>query len=456
MRNEAGRNFGIIGPTPEEIEYFFLQDRNKIKSAEAVLVREGLIPISAKSILGSIFGGLVAKAPFIIPAFVAVGAIGFVARGQLDNSDKPGTDDADPTPQAEEGISNEGRFVDLPFPPDSKMNLQQAWKGFNPKHFAMDIIRGELDASATWTTFPVLAGADGKACANPPSRQGNAVLIDHDFDGETYYEYSGHLLSIEPSIPDCGSGTKDIKMHDIIGQAGSTGVIDDNGQERLDWPHDHWAFFKIVDGKRVDIDVFDIYSTREDYPNINEPRYTNGKFCGPNTILIDCPTEESEQKPEPVKTPNVEQVTVSQWDLWRTPEFEIEFPGDWNVITLDITMFGYDPSIFVLSNEAFPGETLEEYVERLKKEWDESWYEEVLSLKEMTTYKGPEINGNPSIVLEYPLHYTDEYIGEQERRDFIILLDGKAWIFRIEADPGERDKYQLIMEHMMNSFRLLP
>lgn len=263
------------------------------------------------------------------------------------------------------------RYIDLPFSPNSEMNIQQAWSGFELTHHAMDIVKGDLDNSSTWESFPVLAGADGKACANPNDKQGKAVLIDHGtIEQGTLYEYSGHLSSIPEEIlktPCSGKKRTEVKRGQEIGKAGATGVIYD-GKEQPTWTHLHWALFVMNGKQRTDIDAFDIRGARELYPNIDDPKFTNGKLCGPQTILIDCPTEAYETptftlEPTPILTPHIKptpekntptatkstpeatkqktptptknktpEATQNNWQVYTSPfyNYQWEIPIDWN------------------------------------------------------------------------------------------------------------------------------
>lgn len=81
--------------------------------------------------------------------------------------------------------------------------------------------------------FPVLAVADGEACADSDtagsgcvSGFGDRVLIRHTIDGETYYTYYGHLESIDPTIPiGSRSNTVGVLRGQVIGYAGDTGTF---------------------------------------------------------------------------------------------------------------------------------------------------------------------------------------------------------------------------------------
>ena len=198
--NPAGR---IIGPTPKDIRYF--NSFSSLKNAEDGLAQDGLVTVQPESRLGNFLNFALGKVPkprIILPVTATLGLI--LGACSSDGKDSipsvPNIVDAQDLPLGAPEVLAEGRFLDLPFKPSPNMHIQQAWTSdYDPNHHAMDIIKGNLDYSSTWESFPVLAGADGKACANPSSRQGNAVLIEHNFNGKIIFEYDGHLKSIEPS-----------------------------------------------------------------------------------------------------------------------------------------------------------------------------------------------------------------------------------------------------------------
>lgn len=211
----------------------------------------------------------------------SVACINLADRGGS-SSDK----DNSPTPEpvAERHDEELGkRFLDLPFSPDSKMHVQQGWSSdFDHKHDAIDYIRGEVDRSATWESFPVLAVADGEACANPNHRIGNAVWIEHIQNGEIYYTYYGHLDEISPKIEPCdtkNTPVTPVSRGEQIGIAGESGT---NAGIHL--------HFQVNSAANVRIDPYDIRGTREQYP---DPNFTNGKFCGEETLWRNCPTADN-------------------------------------------------------------------------------------------------------------------------------------------------------------------
>src|SRR3989344_1647059 len=309
----------IIGPTPDDIRYF--NSLPSLENGENRFARDGLVAVSSKSQLGELLNFALGKVPkpgIILPATLVFGLIAGAcpADGKDSAPTVPGIVEPQESPIGVPEILPEGRFLDLPFPPDPDMHIQQAWTSdYDPDHHAMDIIKGNSDDSSTWKSFPVLAGADGKACKNPPSSHGNAVRIEHNFDRKTIFEYIGHLESIEPSIPDCGQKTIDVKRGEKVGMDGATGVVDKEGDSQPNWKHIHWRIF---DANNNSIDPFDISGERQSYPNINDPRYKNGKFCGPKTILIGCPTETaptvSPRQPTPTPQENKTYIEVRYAD----------------------------------------------------------------------------------------------------------------------------------------------
>ena len=119
------------------------------------------------------------------------------------------------------------QFLTLPFVPNSNMHVLSGWyySGGGGFHGGIDYINGSLNGYGRWRTFPVIAAADGEACGNCTSRQGNAVWVKHNINGVTYYTYYGHLASISKNIP-IGSQSRTVRVHrgDVLGMAGDTGA----------------------------------------------------------------------------------------------------------------------------------------------------------------------------------------------------------------------------------------
>ncbi len=168
------------------------------------------------------------------------------------------------------------KFLTLPFSPDPEMRIQQGWtSSWNPNHHGIDYIKGSLDISSSWQSFPVLAAADGEACGQLDGSNGdcvtgpgNRVLVKHTVDGQTFYTYYGHLSTIDEQIP-LGSrnNTIYVRRGQIIGYAGDTGATSG-------WVHLH---FGLTPPTFEWVDPYDLQSTRENYP---DPNGTNGRTSG--------------------------------------------------------------------------------------------------------------------------------------------------------------------------------
>lgn len=149
-------------------------------------------------------------------------------------------------------------FLTLPFTPTARMSILSGWYysggGF---HGGIDYVNGSVNNNSSWRTFPIIAAADGEACGNCSSRQGNAVWIKHSVNGRTYYSYYGHLASISAGIP-LGSQSRTVwvKRGQVIGMAGDTGV----GVGIL---HLHFALYN---ANSTPVDPYSIGKLREYYP----------------------------------------------------------------------------------------------------------------------------------------------------------------------------------------------
>ena len=221
-----------------------------------------------------------------VPAVAALAGTGAILAAACFN--KP-QEETQPTPTSTtvvkvEPILDPRHFLELPFAGDLAMKIQQGWHG------GIDYIKGEkLDYPDTWQSFGVLASADGQACANPSSRQGQAVFIKHKTASGTYYTYYGHLRSRIAGIPDCTgeyAGEVAVEAGQQIGIAGASGVdpVECNPAKKCI----HLHFGVTAPGGLVD--PYDLYKKREDYP---DPNFTNGKTCGPNYLWVECPTGKS-------------------------------------------------------------------------------------------------------------------------------------------------------------------
>ena len=163
-------------------------------------------------------------------------------------------------------------FLTLPFQSTSRMQILSGWYynggGF---HGGIDFINGNYTNVSGWRTFPVFAAADGEACGNCSSRQGNAVFIKHNVDGITYYTYYGHLASISTSIP---RGSQSHTVHVVRGQF--LGMAGDTGASGL--VHLHFA---LMNAYSTPIDPFSIDKLRGAYPAPTQGQYPGiGWFLG--------------------------------------------------------------------------------------------------------------------------------------------------------------------------------
>lgn len=150
-------------------------------------------------------------------------------------------------------------FLTLPFTPTPRMSILSGWyySGGAGFHGGIDYINGNVNNLNSWQTFPVIAAADGEACGNCSSRQGNAVWIKHSVNGHTYYTYYGHLASISLGIPrGSQSRTVHVKRGQVVGMAGDTGV----GSGVL---HLH---FGLYNANSTPLDPYSIGKLREYYP----------------------------------------------------------------------------------------------------------------------------------------------------------------------------------------------
>lgn len=149
------------------------------------------------------------------------------------------------------------QFLTLPFAGGSNMSVLSGWyySGGGGFHGGIDYINGSVN-NGGWRTFAVIASADGEACGNCSSRQGNAVWIKHEINGQTYYTYYGHLASIASYIPrGSQSDTVYVKRGQMLGWAGDTGA---SGALHL-----HFALYN---ANSTPMDPYSIGRLREYYP----------------------------------------------------------------------------------------------------------------------------------------------------------------------------------------------
>lgn len=153
-------------------------------------------------------------------------------------------------------------FLTLPFEATERMSILSGWyySSSGGLHNGIDYINGSVDRLNTWRTFAVIASADGEACGNCTSRQGNAVWVKHNVNGVTYYTYYGHLASISDDIPlGSQSRTLSVKRGQFLGWAGDTGA---RGALHL-----HFALYTA--GSRP-LDPYSIGKLRQYYPQPND------------------------------------------------------------------------------------------------------------------------------------------------------------------------------------------
>ncbi len=156
------------------------------------------------------------------------------------------------------------QFLTLPFEANSSMEILSGWYynsgGF---HGGIDYIKGNYNNLSSWRSFPVIAAADGEACANCCSRQGNAVFIKHYVNGVTYYTYYGHLASIASDIPvGSQSRTIHVKQGQFLGMSGDTGA---RGMIHL--------HFALMNANSTPLDPYSIGKLRGSYPVPNTTQY---------------------------------------------------------------------------------------------------------------------------------------------------------------------------------------
>lgn len=176
-----------------------------------------------------------------------------------------------PTANASTTAQARAQFLTLPFEATGRMEILSGWYynggGF---HGGIDFINGDYGDLSSWRTFPIIAAADGEACANCCSRQGNAVFIKHNVDGVTYYTYYGHMASISKDIPQGSqSNTVYVKRGQFLGMAGDTGA---RGVLHL--------HFGLMNANSQVIDPYSIGKLRGAYPQPTDNSPGIGWFLG--------------------------------------------------------------------------------------------------------------------------------------------------------------------------------
>jgi hypothetical protein len=182
-------------------------------------------------------------------------------------------------------MDNPPRFLSLPFPADPQMEVFHGWRYTHNRQVQCGIDYGKRDASGRLMQFPVLASADGEACADLDGSHyggcvsgfGHRVLIKHTIDGQTFYTYYGHLESIASEIPiGSRSNTVRVQRGQIIGIGGDTGTY--GGSIHLHYgiasPNFGWY------------DPYDLWTTAHVYP---DPFGLNGHLSGPDYFWLTNP-----------------------------------------------------------------------------------------------------------------------------------------------------------------------
>lgn len=199
---------------------------------------------------------------------------------------------------------NNPQFLTLPFL-DSEVKIQQGWYYTDgtlhkPKG-AIDYIKGQLDDSTTWSSFDVVAAADGVAMQSSEKGYGIMVLIRHeetDMDGNRFFTLYAHLESdsIPNRIPffERHSTNYDnwvpVKIGEVIGRVGHT------GWSKCTTECDHLHFEVLRGGYyKNPTDPYDLQGLRDRYPcdNCTEEvslcTGSNFTICGSNYLWTQCP-----------------------------------------------------------------------------------------------------------------------------------------------------------------------
>ncbi len=224
------------------------------------------------------------------------------------------------------------RFLKYPVPRDERFRIQQGWEysfASKKKHLGIDYIMGKVDDSDSgWKIFPVMAAADGEACVNPINREGTAVFIRHDRPGgKIHYTYYGHLSEVKSDIPQCKQDDKwytklkHVEQGEGIGKAGASGVVDLKGNPQPKWVHLH---FGVIGPDGVNVDAYDIRSTRDKYPDL---LFNNNLTCGDKTLWVICPTgKQAEIVPTMALVPTM--APVPTVEVPQIPTVELKKDGE--------------------------------------------------------------------------------------------------------------------------------
>lgn len=151
------------------------------------------------------------------------------------------------------------QFLTLPFEYQPEMRAVQGWiYTWGYRHNGVDYIRGIPSSPSSWSTFDVLAAADGVACVNCVYGPGNKVWIKHTLGSTVFYTYYGHLSTIDPSILKYPAV---VTRGQKIGTAGNTGTT---------YIHLH---FGVYNASWSAVDPYALYTTSPPYyPNPNYKR----------------------------------------------------------------------------------------------------------------------------------------------------------------------------------------
>jgi len=182
-------------------------------------------------------------------------------------------------------MPNPPRFLSLPFPADPQMVMFQGWHytGIDRPHCGVDF--GKWDPEQGSQEFPVLAAADGYACAETGATDwggcvagyGGRVLIRHEVGGRILYTYYGHLRLIDPAIPVGNRNvTIAVRRGQLLGYASNTGTGGGANHLHFGVANPWFGWF----------DPYDIWRTREFYP---DPLLQNGLLAGTNHFWISNP-----------------------------------------------------------------------------------------------------------------------------------------------------------------------
>ena len=507
---------GVWGPSRADLQRadLFFSEESKTRKEPS----SNLLFVSQESIFGKLLQAMSKTrlpARFAIPVGLAVAVVAIACgsknseESKLPSTPRPSESGAPPNPE------NPFAILQMPFPKDTKMEIQQGWfyTGITGKkeHKGIDFIKGGVDNSTTWRPFPVLAAADGFACANPPSREGNAVLLTHRIGdtpiGSTYY---GHLDAIENDIPACDDKGKTPKLEKQgakLGDAGATGVKDNRGIEQPTWKHLH---FQVNDAKGNPIDPYDLQKERDIYP---DPNFSNGKPCGQNALFIDCypkgavvagpkspippisgkVTERKVEVPTPTPTLAKLEILKEEWHTFKSSllPYEVQYPSSWNTESWKLSGQSTDSfndgqdqkldkdrfSLSVSDAPINPKITLDDYVNNIYiQSYRQNWKEfnpDQPDLINFISVKKRKIAGLNSQIIQINKPPTPEYRGGSGV-PYRVADSGDLFTSTLFIEPRANDSQRLwiiiynypqtvskadgesILNRFLDSFKLLP